>query len=1237
MGVKFTPDQQRVIDTRERNILVSAAAGSGKTAVLVERIIQKICDDNKPVDIDRLLIVTFTSAAAAQMRERISKAVMKKLEEQPENEHLQKQSALIHNAQITTIDSFCLFVIRNNFNEIGLDPGFRVADEGEIKLLESDILASLLEDSFAQASERFLRFVECYSTGKGEKKIEEAILRLYHFAMSYPFPEEWLLERKQDYLLESLEELPRKPWFQGAMSYLHTVLGECLSRLHQGLALAESMHGPIQYRENLIADIELIEKLQKAEGYQELFDLFTYQSFGRLSTKKGEDVDPTMKEVVKALRDEVKSTVADLKKTLFQLSPEVAVEDMAWCQEVVEELVDLTLAFKERLDAAKRDKNLVDFSDMEHFALQILLERDEDGGIVLRETAKAFQQHFEEIMIDEYQDSNEVQELLLRSISGESIGNYNRFMVGDVKQSIYKFRLARPEIFMEKYNTYAQDDKEKVRIDLSMNFRSRREVTDSTNFICSQVMKREVGNVEYDEAAALYVGASYPGEEELREFYSDGQEVPSNLEHLYQTELFITTQEEDVRSEKEAEAYMVARRIKELIGKFPVKDDETGKLRPARYSDIVILFRATAGWDEEFRKVLTEQGIPVHVTSKTGYFETLEIQGVVNLLKVLDNPLQDIPFYGVLKLPCFHLTEDEIARVRCAGERDKSLSLWEQVRGYSSCEGADSELAERLAKVVELIQSFRKRVSYTTIKELIKQLLAETGYRLYVSALPGGEQRNANIELLLEKAGAFEKTSFYGLFHFIRYLETIQEQEVDFGEANILDENADVVRIMTIHKSKGLEFPICFVSGMAKQFNLMDVRQSIIMDVELGIGVDCIHPELRTRRKTLRKNVVAQRMKEDTRGEDLRVLYVALTRAKEKLILTASEPEIMKKLKADIPLAMEQGEKLPYSVMMSANSYLDLILASLVRHRSMQPLLDELGVDGVKYSLPYAEIPMKVSLYDGENEEVQEYIESMKGIQLEEALDKASQYRDETLYDSLKERFSYQYQHTMLEGLTVKTSVSDLKKAAYEEALEPAKEMLELPRETYIPKFMQEEEHMLGTQYGTAVHKVMELMSFTKSDKSWEHQVKDEMTACMEEGSMPKAYGDCVRAENVARFFESELAKRMIKANEQGLLFKEQPFVLGVKANKVDDKFPENETMLIQGVIDAFFYEGEDIVLLDYKTDRVNNGQDLVDRYKEQLYYYQEALEQITGHKVKERVIYSFRLNEVIKVEERQE
>lgn len=1301
MAMKFTPDQQRVIDTRNSNILVSAAAGSGKTAVLVERIIQIITDELHPVDIDRLLIVTFTSAAAAQMRERISKAVAQKLEENPENEHLQKQTSLIHNAQITTIDSFCLFVIRNNFNEIGLDPGFRVADESEIKMLEADVMDKLLEEAHTEPTERFLRFIECYSTGANEKKIEEAILRLYHFSMSYPFPEEWLADRLEDYRLEDTSELPDKKWFQGALTYVNTILQECLDRLHQALGIAGSVGGPIQYTDNLTMDIELVTKFKHTTDYNELYDLFTYSAFTRLSSKKTEGVDPVLKDMVKAIRDEVKKNIADLKKFLFQISIEDTLNDMAVCQEVVEELVSLTLSFKEKLDDAKRDKNIIDFSDMEHFALQILLNKDENGNIVPGSTALEFQDYFEEIMIDEYQDSNEVQELLLKSISGEDKGNYNRFMVGDVKQSIYKFRLARPEIFMEKYDTYAinTSDSKKVRIDLSVNFRSRCEVTDATNFICGQLMTHKVGNVEYDDKAALYVGASYPKPDE-----ESGKDI-------YQTELLLATPDslmsDDISkdnadkysnekySEKEIEAVMVADRIRQLVGSFPVTDVATGEVRPAKYSDIVLLFRATAGWDEEFRRILTERGIPVHVTSKTGYFETLEIQGIVNFLKVLDNPLQDIPLFGVVKLAYFDFSEEEITRIRCFAreylERQaqlenrtvKKLFLYEQIRLYyeilycsdrdgageisedilSKCQEHDRVSRIKLERLLTTIAEYRKRVAYTPIKELLQQLIADTGYEAYVGSMPGGDQRRANIELLLEKAGAFQNTSFYGLFHFIRYLETVQEQEVDFGEANILDENADVVRIMTIHKSKGLEFPICFVCGLSKQFNQMDMRQSILMDAGLGVGVDYIDPSLRLKRKTMRKNVVVQRMKEETRGEDLRVLYVALTRAKEKLILTGFTTDFDKKLSSMIYLTMESEQKLPYSVIMNANSYMDMILAALIRHRCMKEILEERGFEYTRHSLPYMDISIGLKLYketDGLQEKLGEQLKKQgRAILLEEELERTSKLADADMAKRLRKRLHYEYPHAYLEGLTVKTTVSELKRASYQEAFQEAAELVVMPKESYIPSFVEREQTnmtdvsdmedgqkvkaKLGAQYGTSVHKIMELLSFSdrlraenmddeKIRKRIYAVIKNEQEQWVEEGRVTKEELSSVSMSRIISFFGSKLSQRMIAAEKRNELFKEQPFVLGISAAQLKESYPASETVLIQGVIDVFFYEGDEIVLADYKTDKVKNSQELADRYRTQLDYYQLALEQITGKKVKERCLYSFHLQEEIYV-----
>ncbi len=1289
MAINFTPDQQRVIDTRNCNILVSAAAGSGKTAVLVERIIQMITDDSNPVDIDRLLIVTFTSSAAAQMRERISKAVSQKLEEYPESEHLQKQASLIHNAQITTIDSFCLFVIRNNFNEIGLDPAFRVADESEVRLLESDVMGKLLEEAHTEPTERFLHFIECYSTGTNEKKIEEAILRLYHFSMSYPFPEQWLTERLEDYQIEDVNALSDKKWFQSALTYIRTILQECRNRLQQALEIANSVSGPIQYADNLTSDMILIEKFQRASGYNELHDLFTYSAFTRLSGKKTEGVDPVLKEMVKAIRDEVKKNIADLKKFLFQISVENTLSDMASCQESVEELVSLTLTFKKMLDQLKRDRNVIDFSDMEHFALQILLKRDENGKIVPGNTALELQDYFVEIMIDEYQDSNEVQELLLKCISGEDKGRYNRFMVGDVKQSIYKFRLARPEIFMEKYDTYVINDNSshQVRIDLSMNFRSRREVTDATNFICSQLMTASVGNVEYDNRAALYVGASYPEPEQVNE------------KGIYQTELLIATpdsllvQERDTEvqkySEKETEAVMVAERIRQIVGVFPITDAVTGEIRPAKYSDIVILFRATAGWDEDFRRILSEQGIPVHVTSRAGYFETLEIQGIVNFLRVLDNPLQDIPLFGVLKLPFFDFTETDITCIRCfardfmeqednTDKKRRKLFLYEQVQLYynqvyqlemtatdqkyeKEIRSENSVSRAKLERFFKMITEYRKRVAYTPIEELLQQLIADTAYDAFVGSMPGGDQRMANIELLLEKAGTFQNTSFYGLFHFIRYLETMQEQDVDFGEANILDENADVVRIMTIHKSKGLEFPICFVCGLSKQFNQMDMRKSILMDVELGVGVDYIDPTLRLKRKTMRKNVVVQRMKEDTRGEDLRVLYVALTRAKEKLILTGYVNDFDKKLANNVHLTMESAAKLPYSVLMGANSYMDMILAALIRHNCMRALLEERGFEYIRCPLPYREIPIEITLYqetESQAEKIRTQLKKQgKSIALEEELSKASVYSDAALKTVLDEKLHYVYPHADLEGLTVKTTVSELKKTSYEEAFSESAELVVLPREHYIPSFaLEDTENIIevpetedipagtshakkalsGIQYGTAVHKIMELLSFSEKldtdNKRLYAILKSEQEQWIAEGTVTAEELACVGINRIKNFFQSNLAKRMIAANARNRLFKEQPFVLGIGADQLKPGFPSTEIVLIQGVIDVFFYENEEIVLADYKTDKVSTKEELIARYKNQLDYYQQALEQITGKRVKERYLYSFSLQEEIYV-----
>lgn len=1246
--MQYTEDQQKVIDLRDRNILVSAAAGSGKTAVLVERIIQKICDAQHKVDIDKMLIVTFTSASAAEMRERISKAIADRLEEEPENEHLQRQSALIHNAQITTIDSFCLFLIRNHFHEISLDPGFRVADEAEGKLLRKDVMADLLEKEYDTADAEFLHFVECYATNGSEKAVEEAIYRLYDFAISYPWPEEWLLERAKDYEVSSVEDLYQKNWFQTGMSYLKDSLRACREQLEQALALTEVAGGPYMYVDNLRNDMEIVDKVLQEDDYQKMSDGFM-TSFSRLSAKKDPDVDPELRELVKNMRNAVKDSFQSLQETFFPVSVQRTVEDMHVCHRIVSELARLTISFMEQLNQRKRDKNIVDFSDMEHFALQILLKKDDEGNYQPTDTAKMYQKHYEEVMIDEYQDSNLVQELLLSSVSGEDLDRYNRFMVGDVKQSIYKFRLARPEIFMEKYEEYQLEDAKKQKIVLSKNFRSRVEVTESVNVICSQLMQKDVGGVVYDDKAALHLGADFTKVEDTR----------------YATEFLIAMQEEEAEEKPDKvkeEAQMIAAKIKELVGTLPVRD-KSGEMRPAMYKDIVILLRSTVGWEDTLRNVFSEAGIPLHMASRTGYFQTTEVQNLINFLRVLDNPLQDVALFGALKSQLFRFTEEEFSQIRSITSYRKG-KLYDFLKAYRKGEFRslldkdeaqkltpveesqvqwDSELQDKIAKTLDTIDRYRKMVAYTPIRELVRCILQETGYEDYVSALPDGMQRRANLEFLVEQAGAFEQTSFYGLFHFIRYLEEIREQEVDFGEVNILDENADVVRMMTIHKSKGLEFPICIVAGMAKQFNQMDARKNILLDVDLGVGTDYIDPLERVKRKTLRKNIVKQKMEIDTRGEDLRILYVALTRAKEKLILTAYDDKLDKTIQSLQGIRELQQKELPAHMLLEANNYEKLILATFMRHPVMQKILDgEMdslsGVIGTEcdsgmYLKEPGKVPVRIQKYTGRDVLESEIKSQLSAQFLQEQLACAKQFEDKELRQELSERFGYQYPYENLATLMTKTTVSELKKEAYLEQNDGADTLYkEVEMTPYLPKFASEEEQEVrGNVRGTAYHKVMELLDFENLPCGVGAILRfiDDKIA---DGYMPEEYKKLVYANKIETFLKSEVAGRMAQAARNRRLFREQPFVMGIPANRLRDTYPSDETILIQGVIDAFFEEEGQLVVLDYKTDRVDEPQELVSRYKTQLDHYANALSQLFAKPVKQKLIYSFALEGVIEI-----
>lgn len=1264
MGVSWTTEQQQVIDLRNRNILVSAAAGSGKTAVLVERIVKIITDKNHPVDIDHLLIVTFTNAAAAEMRERIGNAIEKALDEQPGNEHLLRQLTLIHNAQITTIDSFCLYVVRNHFHEIDLEPNFRIGDEGELKLLREDVLGRVLEQNYEEPSEAFSDFVEGYASGRTDAALNEMILQLYEFSRSYPWPEKWLDSFVGIYRIENREELDRAEWLAPLTQNIRFVLKDCEQLLRQALAVTQQDDGPDMYEKAVRSDLEKYESLSKLTSFCELSGALSDIKYDRLASSRGFEGDPDKLELVKSLREQAKDVVKKLCRQYFFCSPEMMIGQLERTEPMLEEVVRLTKQFADEFAAAKRRKNLVDFHDVEHFALQILVDEETEKA---KKTAEEFRDTFEEIMIDEYQDSNEVQETLLCSISREERGENNIFMVGDVKQSIYRFRLARPELFMKKYDSYSLEESTTQRIDLHKNFRSRAEVLTCTNDIFYKIMVRSLGNVEYDAEAALYPGASYPVS---ADFTPEILLAGSNDELLEDTEL---------SDKKTLEAKIVAEEIRHLMKTQPVTDKATGELRAARYSDIVILLRSLSGWADSLVEVLNGNGIPAHTVSSTGYFSTVEVQTVLSMLRLLDNPRQDIPMAAVLRSPMAGLTDEELAVLRL---EDGSVPFHEAVlelaEGLYEEDGqkeisdseADSEADQKqgrnadgkkeddiettahrkLLKFYKKYRQLRQLVPDTPIHELIEIILRETGYGHYVAAMPAGSRRTANLNMLLEKAAAYEKTSYKGLFHFVRYIDELQKYDVDFGEADMVGENEDVVRIMSIHKSKGLEFPIVIVSGMGKNFNKQDTRSKMVLHPELGIGLDYMDGKKRIKSPTIAKKAIAKQIELENLGEELRVLYVALTRAKEKLILTGTLKDAAEKLefyRQQANLSKAADRPLSYLTREGASGYLDWILPAVLSYGDKYPVriveVAELVLDEVENQLE-------------QNEDLTERIEEIEAA-------------DTQLVGQLKQRFSQRYPYQVDVLRKNKYSVSELKHRAMRERFEAEQEetvpaFLEEPVTPTIPLFIQREESVeqetenRGALRGTAVHRVMECYDFA-SEKS----VQEQMEAMEKEEKITADMRALVKEQTVADFVSSETGKRMALAQRGGALYREKPFVMGFTEEELEnygfgvgsntdsceniyektDSDQEKEEQkkvrheedltLIQGIIDVFWIEKDGIVLLDYKTDRVQQAKELIDRYETQLKLYADALERVFAArklKVKEILIYSFSLEQLI-------
>lgn len=1231
----WTNKQQSVIDSRGENLLVSAAAGSGKTAVMVERIIQIVSDEANPVDIDRLLVVTFTNAAAAEMKERIMNALEKKVEEQPGNEHLMRQIARVQKAQITTIHSFCLNLIREHFMEIDLDPGFRIGEEGEISLLEQDAITEVLEEAYEKKDEDFLTFLESYWSGKSDKRIEELILQAYTFARSGKNPKQWL-EQAQQMFSYDIDTLLSQEWAQYLNCDIVYDVEEILENYETLYEIAKSDGIPDGHKKAIEEEYERVQLFRDASKLNDYIYAASSWSKTAVRGRAGKQHD---KELVKQLMELRKDTHEMIEKLIDKKLPKSMKDietQMKQCQKPMEAFTGLVLRFMEVIVAKKKEKNLVDFSDLEQFALEILMAGyDKDGNPIPSKTAMEQKEFFAEIYVDEYQDTNEIQEEIIGLISGDSIGKHNLFMVGDLKQSIYGFRQAKPELFINRYYRYQEPSKEHKLIELQNNFRSRKEVLNLTNYLFYKMMMKELGGIAYDEKVSLFPTAQFPME---------GIDAAAEI-HL------LNKDDGDLElTDIEAEAAMIGYRIREMVaGEHPqmvTYTDEDGSqgLRKAEYKDIVILLRTVSGWGETIQEQLNKMGIPAFCESRKGSFTSVEVQTVMSTLKVFDNEQQDIPFAAFLRAPFIGLSGEEMVIMKSVKklEDGQSCPLSEHMEaclqaGIEGFEGKPfeneqyEELLKKLQKAKHILETFRTKKSYLSIPDLIWELLEATGYYDLAGAMPSGDRRQANIRMLIQKAKTFEQGSYKGLFRFVRYMEQLREYDIDYGEANVQGEHENLVRIMSIHKSKGLEYPIVFVSGLSKQFNMMDTHSSILMHSDYYFGPDAINLETREKRPTLLKQVISLKLQEEILGEELRILYVAMTRAKEKLIMTGTVKKFADTLDRNINCLVEGT--CSYFGMKNAKCYLDWILMALSRHPSMQPVYESYfpkrQIDYEKVDA--AELKIRIcSVLELAGLEAETFVENaQKKARLYKEL---SEYENQEAVYQIREQFDWEYPHQKECGYKIKYSVSELKQKS-QQAFDQEEEFhssTEAEPEAIVPDFLRKQVKVSGTSRGTAVHKCMELLDFTK-DYS-EENLKEEIHQWILQGKIDEDCEGLIPIRQIIWFLRSRVGKRIQKAAKQNKVYKEKQFVIGLPLSWLEEESESAELAVVQGIIDLYFVEENEIVLVDYKTDRVKKGQEdvLIGHYQAQLESYRQALEQMTGLKVKEIYITSLTLRKNI-------
>ncbi len=1218
---EWSENQSAVISHRGSDLIVSAAAGSGKTTVLVERILGLITDEENPVDIDDILVVTFTNAAATDMKTKIANEIDKRLSEDPSNGRLSLQSALVSNAIITTIDSFCGYVVKNYFSVIGLEPGYKVGEEEELSIMAEEVLDATLKEFYAGDDKDFKKLVRAYGKAKGDTTVREMVIKLCKNSECHTKPYAWLAGLADCYDTEDLDD---QPWMKELITIIKNDIKNAIEEAKRGEALCDEDCGPSQYKDNFKADIDMLEEFAEKNTYVEMYEYASKDlGFGRLSGKKTENVDDDLKEKAKDIRDAVKKSVSDLTKKYLSLSPAKQKANLRKARPLVEALSRVAIAYSKNLMAEKKRQKLYGFSDIEHFALEILTHEQTDAdGTVTCPVACAFGRKFREVMIDEYQDSNDVQETILSRISMASEGRCKRFMVGDVKQSIYGFRLAKPEIFLEKEAEFSDPSNDKRRIALSENYRSRISVLESTNAVFESIMKPNTANIDYDEDAKLYLGKKdFPEDKmgitktELLLGYMDddddtaGDQGEAGDDGIDDEE---DVTEDEVLNPKDIdkltfEAKMIADRILKL------KELRNEKGEPVfKNSDIAILGRSFKKTADILLKELGNAGIKAHLTRDTGYFSEPEIKNVMTMLEVIDNPMVDIPLYGALVSYFGDMKPDELAKIRVfAAQNMPGSRLYDQISRYVE-EGEEEKIRRKLAAFLQFLGVYRRASVDTAVRELIDALLTDTGYRDYISAKPAGKKRLANLDMLENIAAKYDENTAGGLVRFVRHIRQMRTFDMDYGEADNVSETDDVVRIMTIHKSKGLQFKAVILAGTDAAFSKSDKRAALKCSEKYGAAIKAVDTARRIKYKNILGDVIDLMSDRAQRAEEMRVLYVAMTRAEEKLIIAGPvRPEDKR------PDENAHCTGISNHDIMKANSFAGWIEPVARSRRDLFDIVEYTAKD-----LETADM--------GRTEN--RILNTAAVLELGRIENAAA--------EDIQERISFEYKYSGDVILRQKVSVSEVKKPDYEKQLEEegTDEFIKQERKKYIPKFAakdQPEEVSHGAAYGTSVHRFMELLDYgalSAEGSEYDADLKKMMKNICDEGLMDVEACDAINLGRIVSFLRSDLGCEMKKAYEEGTLRREAPFVMELPATEIYPDVRTDETILVQGIIDAYYIREDGIVVVDYKTDRLEHEKSFAEKYHRQLELYGQALSKAMGLKVAALYIYSFRLGKTIEI-----